>query len=78
MIILKVPSFQDNDVLNLLTLRKARMRKYSVIKNLDKSVIDKDEVKSNEKVFESKTKPSDDNILYDLRIWDTTDVRKVL
>ena len=78
MIILEeVPSFQDSNDVSKFAIPKSKSKNaikiFSNKKVLDKSVIDKMKSSQMKKYLKAKTSTSDDNILYDLRIWDTTD-----
>ena len=77
MIILEeVPSFKDSNDVSKFAIPKSKSKNaikiFSNKKVLDNSAIDKMKSSQMKKYLKAKTSTSDDNILYDLRIWDTS------
>lgn len=72
----EVPSFQDKNNNSRFALpsgkSKSEIKIYSNKNNVDKKTIDKMKSSQMKKYLKAKTQTDDDNILYDLRIWDTS------
>jgi len=72
----EVPSFKDKNNVSRFGLplgkNKSEIKIYSNKNNVDKKTIDKMKSSQMKKYLKVKTQTNDDNILYDLRIWDTS------
>lgn len=72
----EVPSFKDKNNVSRFGFpsgkNKSEIKIYSNKNNVDKKTIDKMKSSQMKKYLKVKTQTNDDNILYDLRIWDTS------
>lgn len=76
MIILEeVPSFQGSKDISRFVMQNKTKNEIKIFNNkkvFDQNVIDKMKSSQFKKYLKAKTQTNDDNILYDLRIWDTS------